>query len=315
MGKIFTHYDNLKVSRDAPREVIEAAFQSLCEKYHPDKYPGSQQAAERMLLIRRAYEILSDPELRREHDAWIVKEERAARDAENAASHRAYWAQRQERETNSPKGKSTARRAPIKGHSLLAQLKRHASNRWQYYLIAVGLTYVVLVNYSVLIPPVPSRQPYLSSPSVPPVIKPNLPVIRYQRPATTPYGYPWPTDADYLAGATMLNNTGLSTVTVDNTQTGDDYHVKLVFLDAPQAFPVREFFVPAHGVFTMEHVSAGHYELRYRNLTTGVLTRQDPFRVHETLSETGTTHDNVRSTLYSVVNGNTRSHPLNDKDF
>jgi hypothetical protein len=224
-------------------------------------------------------------------------------------------AQRQERERVTPKELRSARRAPAKGHSLLARLKRHASNCWQYYLIATGLTYVVVVNNSALIPSASTSQPYPTSPSASPAIQPNLPAIRYQRPATTPYGYPWPTVADYLAGSIILNKTGLSTVTVDNTQTGDDYHVKLVFLDAPQAFPVREFFVPAHGVFTMEHVSAGHYELRYRNLTTGALTRQDPLSVHETVSETGTSHDNVRSTLYNVVNGNTRSHPLNDKDF
>jgi curved DNA-binding protein CbpA len=32
-----THYDNLKVSHDAPVEVINAAYRSLAKKYHPDK--------------------------------------------------------------------------------------------------------------------------------------------------------------------------------------------------------------------------------------------------------------------------------------
>ena len=36
MAKIRTHYDNLKVARDAPIEVIRAAYKSLCMKYHPD---------------------------------------------------------------------------------------------------------------------------------------------------------------------------------------------------------------------------------------------------------------------------------------
>ncbi|QYD24734.1 J domain-containing protein (plasmid) [Klebsiella quasipneumoniae] len=31
-----THYDNLKVSQDAPVEVIQAAYRTLAKKYHPD---------------------------------------------------------------------------------------------------------------------------------------------------------------------------------------------------------------------------------------------------------------------------------------
>ena len=31
-----THYDNLKVSKDAPVEGIQAAYRTLAKKYHPD---------------------------------------------------------------------------------------------------------------------------------------------------------------------------------------------------------------------------------------------------------------------------------------
>ncbi len=36
MSKVRTHYNNLKVARDAPIEVIDAAYKSLSKKYHPD---------------------------------------------------------------------------------------------------------------------------------------------------------------------------------------------------------------------------------------------------------------------------------------
>jgi len=76
MGKIHTHYDNLKVARDAPIEVIRAAYRSLSQKYHPDKNPGDRAAERIMKIINDAYEVLSDPERRHIHDEAIEAAER-----------------------------------------------------------------------------------------------------------------------------------------------------------------------------------------------------------------------------------------------
>ena len=51
MGKIHTHYDNLKVARGAPQEVIRAAYKALSQKYHPDKNPGDEVAEKKFLEI------------------------------------------------------------------------------------------------------------------------------------------------------------------------------------------------------------------------------------------------------------------------
>jgi DnaJ-class molecular chaperone len=75
MPRIHTHYDNLKVTRNAPPEVIRAAYKTLCQKFHPDRNPDNENAKKTFLLIRTAYETLSDPEKRRLHDAWIVSVE------------------------------------------------------------------------------------------------------------------------------------------------------------------------------------------------------------------------------------------------
>ncbi|MDN2711174.1 J domain-containing protein [Janthinobacterium sp. SUN118] len=75
MGKIHTHYDNLKVARLAPQEVIRAAYKALSQKYHPDKNPGDEKAARIMAILNSAYGTLSDPQRRREHDEWIAAEE------------------------------------------------------------------------------------------------------------------------------------------------------------------------------------------------------------------------------------------------
>jgi hypothetical protein len=75
MGKIHTHYDNLKVSRGAPQEVVRAAYKALSQKYHPDKNPGDEKAARIMAIVNTAYGTLSDPVRRKEHDEWIAQEE------------------------------------------------------------------------------------------------------------------------------------------------------------------------------------------------------------------------------------------------
>lgn len=75
MAKIHTHYDNLKVARKAPQEVIRAAYKALSQKYHPDKNQGDAQAARIMAIINTAYGILGEPARRKEHDDWIAAEE------------------------------------------------------------------------------------------------------------------------------------------------------------------------------------------------------------------------------------------------
>jgi len=70
-----THYDNLKVARDAPIEVIRAAYRVLAQQFHPDKFPDRALAEQRMRIINKAYEVLSDPRQRSEHDDWIAEQE------------------------------------------------------------------------------------------------------------------------------------------------------------------------------------------------------------------------------------------------
>lgn len=80
MNKVRTHYDNLKVARNAPQEVIAAAYRSLSKMYHPDTNKSGD--AERIFkIINRAYEVLSDAHKRSEHDKWISEMELAS-DAE-----------------------------------------------------------------------------------------------------------------------------------------------------------------------------------------------------------------------------------------
>ena len=78
MARLRTHYDNLKVSRDAPTEVIKSAYRALANKYHPDRHGGNESAMKAMKAINVSYEVLIDPEKRKAHDAWIVENTRNA---------------------------------------------------------------------------------------------------------------------------------------------------------------------------------------------------------------------------------------------
>jgi curved DNA-binding protein CbpA len=66
-----THYDSLKVTEDAPQEVIRAAYRVLSLKYHPDTSSGSPQALRMMQTLNEAYAILSDAGKRADYDGEL----------------------------------------------------------------------------------------------------------------------------------------------------------------------------------------------------------------------------------------------------
>nr|UOP05287.1 J domain-containing protein [Conchiformibius kuhniae] len=67
---IHTHYDNLQLPQTATDAEIRQAYRRLSKRYHPD-LNADPDAHRIMQLINRAYEVLSDPSSRAEHDRWI----------------------------------------------------------------------------------------------------------------------------------------------------------------------------------------------------------------------------------------------------
>lgn len=63
------YYEILGVARDANKEDIKRAYRRLARKYHPDvnKEPGAE---EHFKEINRAYEVLSEPEIRERYDRF-----------------------------------------------------------------------------------------------------------------------------------------------------------------------------------------------------------------------------------------------------
>ncbi len=68
------YYKILGVSKNATQEEIKKAFRKLAIKYHPDKNKGNKEAEERFKEINEAYAVLSDPEKRKQYDAFGSQE-------------------------------------------------------------------------------------------------------------------------------------------------------------------------------------------------------------------------------------------------
>ncbi len=62
-------YETLGVSPDATQDEIKKAYRKLARKYHPD-INKSPDAEEKFKEINAAYEILSDPEKRKQYDQY-----------------------------------------------------------------------------------------------------------------------------------------------------------------------------------------------------------------------------------------------------
>ncbi len=63
------YYQTLGVPRTATQVEIKKAFRRLARQHHPDVKPGDKAAEQRFKDINEAYEVLSDPEKRKQYDA------------------------------------------------------------------------------------------------------------------------------------------------------------------------------------------------------------------------------------------------------
>lgn len=183
MKQIHTHYDNLKVARNAPIEVIRAAYRTLSQKFHPDRNPGDSEAARIMAIINTSYEVLSDPDKRKKHDQWIAQQELLA--AQKADANRA----------SRPITQTAKTQLPPRLRFNLRGIITHISKYWFLYGTACLFFWISTTDKPSVPPPGP--KPYNATPAA----------VReeYVRPVTAPNGQPWPLSAGYIKGSVQLS--------------------------------------------------------------------------------------------------------------
>lgn len=69
MDGVKDYYRILGVDKKASDKEIKDAYRRLARKYHPDANPGDKGSEEKFKELSEAYEVLSNPEKRRDYDA------------------------------------------------------------------------------------------------------------------------------------------------------------------------------------------------------------------------------------------------------
>ena len=296
-----THYDNLQIPRDADEQTIRQAYRRLSKQYHPDLNP-SEDASRIMQLINRAYEVLSDPKQRAEHDRWIQQQE-APRP--RIAQHTTI------RTHTKPQASAQPQRQPekpIQPSPTPATKQSTHKKLWQpIFIIAccalVALFFWQLNSYLKIqaaeeethatqpetagIAPADATQPENEAPAVAaplPAPANEAAPSNYVRPSTAPNGEPFPNTSGYVKNYPYTRSTTKQlTIFVDNIRNTSDVFAELHQANAPQ--PLRTFFIEERSQLPLTALEAGSYTIRYVQLDTGETVTSETIALSDSQKE------------------------------
>jgi len=303
MAKIHTHYDNLKVARMAPQEVIRAAYKALSQKYHPDKNPGDEKAARIMAIVNTAYTALNDPVRRKEHDEWIAAEE-----WEVAWLESTHQEDGRTRAGGVPDWQGQdAPGAPPRKHAHHSRIVR-AVRRYFALLAAAGVGAAVALGMAFpgrvlpLIGLAPAPQVAALPAALPATARAlddSWAVARTDaadsgaearkisvlgtagltiaartpdcanplQTLASPNGEPWPERSGYVAGYPIANPGKQMQVFIDNSANTSPVFVKIYDLD--RNANIRHVYIQAGDTWNVGELATGKYEVRYQDVVVG----------------------------------------------
>src|SRR3954470_13434424 len=68
MAAVKDPYKVLSVDKKASQDEIKKAYRKLARQYHPDKNPGDTHAEERFKEVQGAYDLVGEPDKRKQYD-------------------------------------------------------------------------------------------------------------------------------------------------------------------------------------------------------------------------------------------------------
>jgi curved DNA-binding protein CbpA len=341
------------VARGAAPEVIAAAYRSLSRKYHPDHNLGDTKSEQHMKALNAAYAVLSDPMKRKEHDDWIASEEAKYHRASSPHTNAPYRPKPSTPAPKSDPSLKDIARKLLQEYPVQAHLRKfwalylavivfgalwtagvfddradehdyEAAARW-----ANAQNNAAAAEANPLTEAWRAAHPDSTGNEAQPASENTGSRRSYQEDGTAvqsntepqatattaPNGSSWPEHASYVQGYERLNTSGRSRVTIDNSQNSSNAFVKLVDISNSRPHAVRSVFVPAYASFTIRSISPGTYDIRYKDLQDGGLSRSETFTLSEITEGNSMRYDTMTITLYKVAHGNMETYPISESDF
>lgn len=334
-------YDILNVSRSAPPEVIRAAYKTLSQKYHPDKFAFASAtdktfANNMMMQLNQAYQILSDPIQRREYDAWLDRQNLNSTVQNHSVASQKHITISVNYGDIGGSLKRGSQRFGKSIKNLYVGLLKTSITMVKKFLIPS--TIILIIGLIFLRSSCQKEPEPITAPIVEDVgaltadstmlntsqssdnqkyvsVEADTPQPKVSKTRLAPNGKPFPNRPKHLDGYPKLNTDGLSTITVDNSQNDSDIFGKLYYLDVDTPKAVRYFFIPAYGGLILRDVTKGNYDIRYKDLDTDQIAKSEPFEVQEIESYAGTQFSDITMTLYKVADGNMQTTTIPDSEF
>ncbi len=341
MSEFRTHYQNLKVTRDAPIEVIKAAYRVIAQKHHPDTNE-SEDSQRIMTIVNEAWRVLSDPILRAEHDAWIDQQKKGnlKKQEKNIYTTENFYASEGYKTSSSGRERLIGKIGNLKNIFYFSPLLIWISILLGMFIVGSLIEntrtpkasdtpttaqkslkdFEDLVQEQADATPSSNEKSFVFTPIA--ETKSNksakekfqdAPANKKQvklEPIKLPHGY--------INGEPVLADDGISKFTVDNSQGDLDADVRLY----KEGVQVRAFNVQSGKVFTANDISPGNYKLRYRVFLGGkfrVFEANKLFNITQSTEETHegktTRFSDVRVTLYKVTNGNMSVKEIDPSKF
>lgn len=316
--KVHTHYDNLKTARNAPDEVIRAAYRALSQKYHPDKNPRPD-AARIMAILNTSYAVLSDEVQRRRHDEWIAEQEGTqfnpipARRAQRARESRDVPPAH---EDAPPHASAYKHVEVVNDGPFWRNWSFDAPHQLALLLLGVLVLTVLMLSLlqdddespfsSLMLAPTGVREEAAPKNLGGNMLAPFKVVtaaparIRF---GLGPDGKPWPS-GPRLYRDNGLSRDGLSSLIIDNSHNPHPVFVK-VSLDARAG--ESELYIPRHRLFSLENLTPGVYRLKYRDLQTGAAAQSKAMALGDVIGDA--------SGPAGVIAVSLRAMPADSRDF